>query len=149
MSASSRVTVISHVDPQPELEAMVDAGLDEFNASVDAFRGELPLSCAARDATGVVIGGAVGRMLGRCCELKMLWVHKAHRHCGVGGKLVRAFEERATAHGCSTSYLWTFSFQATGFYERLGYTAKLELPGHGAAGSKFVMVRELTSEAAG
>ena len=52
-------------------------------------------------------------------------------------------QQRAIERGCDTFYLSTFSFQARPFYERLGYSVQLEIPGHGVAGSKFFMVRKL------
>jgi len=132
--------------PRPGLEALVEAGLDQYNDALGdrgAFDGQQPISSAAHDSGGRVIGGAVGRTLGRCCELQQLWVDAAHRHAGVGSAVVRAFEQRAIERGCDTFYLSTFSFQARPFYERLGYATQLEIPGHGAAGSKFFMVKKL------
>ena len=138
-------TIATFDVPKPGLEALVDAGLDQYNDAFGergAFDGQQPISSAACDGGGRMIAGAVGRTLGRCCELQRLWVDAAPRHAGVGSAVVRAFEQRAIERGCDTFYLSTFSFQARPFYERLGYTMQLEIPGHGAAGSKCFMVKK-------
>ena len=100
-----------------------------------------PLSCFARTEAGVVVGGAVGRRWGRCCELQQLWVDPSHRSQGIGAMLVRAFEARAREHGCLTFYLETFDFQAPGLYRSLGYAVAYEhrVYPHGIV--KYVMVK--------
>ncbi|MDH0863299.1 GNAT family N-acetyltransferase [Mitsuaria sp. GD03876] len=143
---TSPFTVAAFDVPKPGLAALIEAGLDQYNEAFGergAFDGQGELSSAAYDAGGRVIGGAVGRTLGRCCELQQLWVDATHRQAGVGSAVVRAFEQRARERGCDTCYLSTFSFRARPFYERLGYAVQLEIPGHGAAGSKFFMVKKL------
>jgi GNAT superfamily N-acetyltransferase len=77
-------------DSYPPETALVDRGLGE--------------------ATGRVVGGAVGRWWGECCELQQLWVEPSYRRRGIGTQLIQAFEARAREHGCSTFYLETFSF---------------------------------------
>lgn len=44
------------------------------------------------------------------------------RGSGLGASLMRRAEEEAVRRGCRGAWLDTFSFQARGFYERLGYT---------------------------
>jgi hypothetical protein len=38
-----------------------------------------PPCCIARNSEGSVIGGAVGRTWGDCCELQQLWVDQQQR----------------------------------------------------------------------
>lgn len=130
-----------HDDVPPEDGRVVDQGLDNSNAAAAPLHEVRPLSCFARLEDGAVVGGAIGRTWGRCCELQRLWVHPAHRHLGMGTRLVRQFEEAAAARGCSTFYLDTFSFQARPFYERLGYEARLEIGGFAPGVIKYIMVR--------
>jgi GNAT superfamily N-acetyltransferase len=117
----------------------VNQGLGDFNAApIHEVR---PLSCFARLESGAVVGGAIGRTWGQCCELQQLWVDPAHRRLGAGTRLVRRFEGAAVARGCSVFYLDTFSFQARPFYERLGYEARLEIRGFAPGVAKYIMVR--------
>lgn len=109
-----------------EAAAVVDQGLDTFNAQAAPLHEVMPLSCFVRDDTGRVVGGAVGRRWGSLCELQQLWVDERHRGAGLGAALMAAFEHRAIAHGCRVCVLETLSFQAPGFYRRLGYRTVLE-----------------------
>jgi GNAT superfamily N-acetyltransferase len=100
------------------------------------------LSCFARDAAGQVVGGAIGRRWGGCCELQQLWVAPSSRRQGIGAGLVRAFEAHGRSHGCSYFYLETLSFQAPWLYQSLGYRVAHEhavFP-HGIV--KYLMVKD-------
>ena len=50
-----------------------------------------------------------------------LIIHKAHRKCGYGSKLVSAVEETFQNAGYDKITLTTFGFQAPEFYKKLGY----------------------------
>ena len=92
---------------------------------------------------GTVVGGAVGRTWGACCELRQLWVAPGYRGQGVGSRMVRMFERRAGERGCRLAYLDTFSFQARPFYEALGYEVVLEIEGFSDGISKYTMTHSL------
>jgi len=145
MSEKSFLSV--HDEVPAEDARVVDQGLDDSNATAAPLHEVRPLGCFARLAGGAVVGGAIGRTWGRCCELQRLWVHPTHRRAGLGTRLVRQFEEAAAARGCSVFYLDTFSFQARPFYERLGYEARLEIRGFAPGVEKYVMVRGGASDA--
>jgi len=130
-----------HDAVQAEDARVIDQGLDDSNAAAAPIHDVRALACFARLEGGTVVGGAIGRTWGKCCELQRLWVHPTHRRAGLGTRLVRQFEEAAVARGCSVFYLDTFSFQARPFYERLGYEAKLEIRGFAPGIAKYIMVR--------
>lgn len=111
-----------HDDSGPAGAAQaVDQGLGDYNEAAAPLHEVQPLTCYARDDDGRVIGGAVGRTWGACCELQQLWVAEAWRRRGIGAALILRFESRAVERGCSSFYLETFNFQAPELYRRLGY----------------------------
>ena len=98
-----------------------------------------PVAAFAAEPSGKVIGGAVGRTWGRCCELLQLWVTPEHRASGVGSRLLRDFEDRARGRGCNVFYLTTLSFQAPDFYRKHGYEELARIDGYPNGIVKYLM----------
>ena len=126
--------------PEDKLLA-VDAGLEQHNYAVAPLTEVSQLAAFATDDHGVVIGGAVGRTWGQCCELLQLWVAPEHRSNGVGSRLLREFEAHARTRGCSIFYLTTLSYQAPDFYRRHGYSVLAQIAGYPNGIVKFLMHR--------
>jgi len=132
-----------HDDVPAQLAHIVDQGLGEANQRAAPIGDVRRLACFAHAADGQVIGGAIGRTWGQCCELQQLWVDAEHRGTGIGARLVHRFEQHAIGRGCRTFYLETFSFQAPAFYRKLGYAPVLEIAGFTPDIVRFTMMRRL------
>ena len=137
--------ITSELEPsQADLDT-VDAGLQRHNlerGSVDEVR---QMAVFARDASGAVRGGAVGRYWGRYCELQQLWVDEPLRRTGIGARLLAEFETRGASFGCSVFTLETLSFQAPGFYEKRGYEVVLRQDGFPHGHVKFSMRKTMAT----
>jgi GNAT superfamily N-acetyltransferase len=129
--------------PLPSDAKIIDEGLEQFNRGAADFTSSLKFACVARLRSGTVVGGALARWWGQCCELQQLWVDKHHRSAGVGRRLVQMVEAEARARGCAVIYLDTFTFQAPLFYQKLGYEVACEIQGFPNDVSKFVMRKTL------
>jgi GNAT superfamily N-acetyltransferase len=127
--------------PADDALQVVDDGLEMHNQAAAPLGEVRPLAAFATDASGAVVGGAVGRTWGGCCELEQLWVAAAHRGRGVASRLLQDFEARARTRGCHTFYLTTLSFQAPDFYRRHGYTVLARIAGYPDGIVKFLMQR--------
>ena len=134
------LTFTTHDESIPDA-SRIDAELDAFNVRAAPLDGVVPIVCIARTPSGELAGGAVARTWGVCAELQQLWVAEKHRRQGTGSRLVRLYEARARARGCTTFYLTTFSFQAPPLYRRLGYRCAFELDGFPDGIVKYVMLR--------
>jgi ribosomal protein S18 acetylase RimI-like enzyme len=121
----------------------VDQGLDAFNRALPALALVRPLCCSGRLTSGQCVGGALARTWGAACELQQLWVDEPWRGRGLGSELVRLVEAEARARGCVSVYLDTFSFQAPGFFRRLGYVTALTIEGFPEGITKFLMTKRL------
>ena len=119
----------------------VDAGLEQHNYAVAPLAEVRQLAAFATDESGTVVGGAVGRTWGRCCELLQLWVVPDLRSGGVGSRLLRDFEAHARSRGCTTFYLTTLSYQAPEFYRRHGYAVLAQIAGYPDGIVKYLMQR--------
>ena len=102
-----------------------------------------PLTIFLRDEAQIVAGLA-GETYCGWLFVKYLWVSDGLRGRGVGRELMTRAEVLARERGCHSAHLDTFSFQAIGFYEKLGYQefARLDYPPHH---HKHFMSKRLTS----
>jgi len=126
-------------EPPESVVAAIDAGLDAYNQAAAPLGDVRPLAATAALPTGEIVGGALGRTWGACCELLQLWVHEGHRREGTATRLLAEFERRGAARGCNIFYLTTLSFQAPGFYRKRGYEVLAEISGYPEGIVKYLM----------
>ena len=127
-------SITLEIEPKDaEVHALVQ-GLVQFNLSRVEVENWQRLVLLLRDPTGVLQGGILGYTHWQWLFISHLWVAKALRSQGYGRSLITRAEEEALRRGCGHAHLDTFSFQARGFYEGLGYTVFGQLadypPGH-------------------
>jgi GNAT superfamily N-acetyltransferase len=80
----------------------------------------LPLGVFIR-AGAKIVAGLAGETYCGWLFVRYLWVSDSLRGRGVGRELMFRAEARARERGCHSAWLDTFSFQAPGFYRKLGY----------------------------
>ena len=86
-----------------------------------------------RAGRGDILAGVAGETYSGWLFIRYLWVSDGLRRNGVGRELMAGAESRAFERGCHSAWVDTFSFQAPGFYRKLGYRVFGELdypPGH-------------------
>jgi GNAT superfamily N-acetyltransferase len=110
-------------DHDPELAAVLDAGLDEYNfaATGTGKADQGSFSVKVLDESGEVIGGLTAWYWAGLCGIGMLWVRAADRKDGWGSKILLAAEQEARRRGCDRVCVSSFTFQAPAFYQRHGY----------------------------
>src|SRR5262245_54311609 len=113
-----------------KLGAFLADRIYEFNSKATGYFDGMLLAGCVRSETGEIIAGFNGHTWGRSCELLHVWVHERYRGLGLGTLLLQFAEAQAVARGCVQIVLATHSFQAPGFYERLGYARKYLIEGH-------------------
>ncbi len=98
-----------------------------------------PLSLLLEDEQGAVVGGFYGTTYWQWLEIIALWVAPPLRSRGYARRLVLLAEEVAGTRGCHGAFVDTFSFQARGFYEKLGYEVFGSLPQFPAGHERFYL----------
>lgn len=94
-----------------------------------------PLAILIKETdAGDIVGGLWGGTNFTQLHIDLLFVPEKLRGSGVGSRIMRDAETEALRRECRGVWLDTYSFQARGFYERLGYSVfgMIEdyLPGH-------------------
>ncbi|MFN5266959.1 MAG: GNAT family N-acetyltransferase [Burkholderiaceae bacterium] len=126
-------------------QRLIDEGLNRYNIESAALHDVESLCLKAVDDRGVLQAGLKGRTWGQCAEVEQLWVDARYRRQGLGSRLMLAFEQSATKRSCKNIYLTTLSFQAPGFYLKLGFEelARVEAHGRHLDIVKFWMIKRL------
>lgn len=96
-------------------------GLVGYNGSQVGPSGGRRLVLLLRDGEGTIRGGLLGYTHWNWLFVSHLWVHDSLRGRDLGRELLARAEAEAAARGCRNAHVDTYSFQAPGFYESLGY----------------------------
>jgi GNAT superfamily N-acetyltransferase len=134
--------------PTAEMRQVIADGLTAFNRSRTGLSYDpRPLALLLSDPdSDAAVGGLIGSTWLSYLYVNLLFVPEKMRGAGVGRKLMMEAEAEALRRGCSAIALDTFSFQARGFYKRLGYSVfgTLDYP-HGH--SRFYLTKRLAGSA--
>ncbi|MBW4456298.1 MAG: GNAT family N-acetyltransferase [Nostoc indistinguendum CM1-VF10] len=117
----AKIKITIEDNPEPEDVRILIGKLLEYNNSHKERDVAYPLGILIKDAQGEILGGLVGKTHWGWLFISHIWVAEALRGQGYGREIMLQAEQAAKGRGCSHAYLDTFSFQALGFYKRLGY----------------------------
>ncbi len=87
--------------------------------------------------TDELLGGLWGGTAYSALHIELLYLPEALRGAGFGRQLMAQAEQEAVRRDCHTIWLDTFTFQARGFYERLGYSVFGTLEDYPLGHSRF------------
>ncbi len=107
--------------PDPKDVAFLQDRIIEYNCHATGFYDGEALAIFLRDETGEIKAGLSGFSWGGTCKVEWLWVHEELRGQGIGRDLMNRAEEEAVRRGCARMVVDTHSFQAPGFYQKLGF----------------------------
>jgi GNAT superfamily N-acetyltransferase len=126
-----------------DLRDRLDHEINAFNIAVTGYRDGRHLTIAARADDGDLLAGLNGWTWGGCGYIEYLWVRDDQRGNGLGTRLLAAAEAEIRQRGCDRVALNTHSFQAPGFYARLGYIECGRTPGYPSGHDHIHLVKQL------
>ena len=108
-------------EPTHEEKTYLEDSIDNFNINLTGipFGGEV--AALVYDEHDRLVGGVNGAQWGDAFSVAFLWLEEEWRGQDIGTQLMRTIEQNASERGCSTLLLDTHSFQALGFYLKLGF----------------------------
>ncbi len=109
-------------DLTPSDKAVMVTGMLSYHASNGHPRKVDTHSILIKDDTDTLIGCVIATFLYNGMEIATLWVDEKSRGKGLGKKLMDMAEDEGKKRGATFAYTNTFTWQAPGFYEKLGYT---------------------------
>ena len=118
-------------------------GMRAFNAAAVPGLTSHKITASLRGEDGTLHGGVVGRLSADSVYIEIVWTDDAARGTGHGTALMRLVEDRARALGAREAWLYTMSFQAKPFYEKLGYHMFAELDWLGGRHKRQFMRKDL------
>lgn len=126
---------------KPHQDFLIKGLISENEAQIGPYNRKDYLITAMDN--GVQIGGIWGQTHWNCGFVGQLYVSPSHQKKGVGKKLLEKFETKMRELKMEYCYLDTFSFQAPGFYLKLGYKKFGELHDYPPGNSRIFFVKKL------
>ena len=116
--------------------------LEEYNTAHGAKSDGTPIAVYCEDEDGRKLAGITGIAFGNWLSIHFLFVSDTLRGQGIGARLIALAENEARAKGCKYAYVTTNSFQAPGFYTKLGYKCVFTQKEFPVNGEKFHLIKE-------
>jgi len=135
--------IVYEEKPEDSAWGIIGHGVSRYNKEQAGDNHFKRLYYVLKDSDGEVVGGVIAEVYWDWLYIDLLWVQEGLRRQGFGKSLMARAEEEARQMGAKNAYLDTFSFQAPGFYESLGYKSFGELPDFPQGQQRFFMRKEL------
>ena len=135
--------VALEADDKDEVLQALMVGMKAFNGAAVPDLVSHKIVAAVRDDSGKVVGGVIGRMSADSVYVEVVYNDEAVRGTGLGTKAMLLVEEEAKRLGAVEAWLYTMSFQAKPFYEKIGYHMFAELNWMGGKHKRQFMRKDL------
>ena len=135
-----RTAVTTGTQSTAQRQAILDQ-LSQFNSARAGPANAEQLCISIGGPDGEVVGGLYGMMVFDWLIIELLFVPEELRGRGLGSQLLAEAEEEARVRSCVGAWLDTFSFQARGFYEKLGYGHVGTIPDHPRGEERYFLMK--------
>ena len=107
--------------PTDAVRDAIASSLSHFNAENGYPPDRQTIAVTLANEDGQIVGGLWGKTVYDWLFVEFLVVPASLRGRNLGSRLMITAEQIAVERGCVGAWLTTFTFQAQGFYEKLGY----------------------------
>ena len=119
-------------------------GLIAYNTTWAGKPDYTRLVLSARDGKGRIVGGLTGDLYWNALYVELLWLEEGARKGGLGRRLMQEAERRARRAGKELIFLSSYSFQAPGFYRKLGFRSFGRIRNYPRGGTRIFFVKALS-----
>ncbi|MBN2007203.1 MAG: GNAT family N-acetyltransferase [Anaerolineae bacterium] len=130
---------------------LIQQKLKEYNLAQTNGDYDTPgieINLVLKNPRGNIVGGISASTQLRVMYLESFWVADEYRGLGYGRDLVLAAEKIGFDKGCLASHTWSFSFQAPGFYQKVGYEVLGIYDGYPDGITEYVLGKRLQPQEA-
>jgi ribosomal protein S18 acetylase RimI-like enzyme len=143
-SSAITVTIALTDSPQAGVYEAMTGGLLSYNEAHAGARNYQALAVLVTELkTGRILGGVWAGTSFEYLHIDALYLPETLRGQGLGSELVTMAEKEAQRRRCHAVWLDTFSFQARGFYEKLGYSIFGMLEDYPPGHQRYFMTKSL------
>ena len=147
MAAISSAKLIITDIADSAVRTAISEGIARSNRAFVGDPNVRPLIVTVGDPSSCELqAGLWGRTAWDWLHIELLYVSERARGVGLGTKVVHAAEIEALQRKCHNAWVDTYSFQALGFYERLGYTVFGTLNNYPAGHQRFFLRKSLAED---
>jgi ribosomal protein S18 acetylase RimI-like enzyme len=129
--------------PSEDLTRFVSDNVVNVNFARTGISTWHPVNFFLKSPRGEVMGGLTGHIWGGWLHVNFVWVTEMQRGQGQGKRLMDAAEAMARERGATAATLETHSFQAPGFYRKLGYAVCGQIDDYPPGHTKFILRKNL------
>jgi GNAT superfamily N-acetyltransferase len=131
---------------EPEAERVIGPALNAFNDVATGYTDRQPLNVIVRETPdGPIIGGILGRTSLGLLFVELVYLPQQLRGTGLGAQMMAMVEAEARRRGCKGGVLFTITFQAPGFYQRLGWEVFGTIPCDPPGTARVFLRKDFTS----
>ena len=146
LTATPPWTVALEAKPTAAIRRAVMRPLRKHNIAQAGGGGFTQVAITVRDAGAKIVGGLSGHAWHGWLFVELLALGPA-RGAGLGRRVMMMAEAEARRLGCTGIWLDTFTFQAPGFYQKLGFVEAGRIADHPAGHDRIFLVKRLQGEA--
>jgi GNAT superfamily N-acetyltransferase len=144
-SRSKRARIVAERASARAMSRKLWNGLIRYNRKTAGPLGYSRVVLTVRAPGGSVLGGLILQSYWKESYVELLWLSERARRLGLGRRLIAEAERRARRRGSALLHLNTYSFQAPGFYEKLGFKRFGGMHGSPRGASRHFFVKDIAA----
>ena len=135
------MVIISREFATPDVTKYLAQGINGYSLQKIGIVGKNDLVAFVAKDGDIIVGGITVEVFYGQLHIKLLFVEDEYRKYGVGKKLMEQALNFGREMKCPQAFVKTMSFQALGFYQKLGFSIEFSRDGY-ASGAKNHYLRK-------